>query len=193
VLDFARVGYVKKKEKQTMPIESIVDRIIILRGEKVMLDQDLAEMYGVETKQLKRAVRRNINRFPEDFMFQLTNEEHRSLRRQFGTLKRGAHSKYLPMAFTEQGVAMLSSILNSQGATEVNIAIIRTFVHLRRMISAHHDLALKLINLEEKIEDHNEQILAIFEAIKLLYEEDEKLGKKIGYIKECLMKYGKHI
>ena len=79
-----------------MPIESIVGRIIILRGEKVMLDYDLAEMYGVETKQLKRAVRRNINRFPEDFMFQLTNEEHRALRRQFGTLKRGAHSKYPP-------------------------------------------------------------------------------------------------
>ena len=120
-----------------------------------MLDHDLAEMYGVETKQLKRAVRRNINRFPEDFMFQLTNEEHRALRRQFGTLKRGAHPKDPPMPFTEQGVAMLSSILNSQRAIEVNIAIIRTFVHLRRIISAHPDLALKLINLEERIEDHD--------------------------------------
>ena len=182
-----------KKEKETMPVESIVDRIIILRGERVMLDHDLAEMYGAETKQLKRAVRRNINRFPEDFMFQLTNEEHRALRRQLGTLKRGAHSKYPPMAFTEQGVAMLSSALNSQRAIAVNIAIIRTFVHLRRMLSAHTDLAQKLIKLEEKIEVHDQQILAIFEVIKLLLEEDEKPGKKIGYIKECLAICDKHI
>jgi hypothetical protein len=182
-----------KKEKETMPMESIIDKIIILRGERVMLDHDLAEMYGLETKQLKRAVRRNINRFPEDFMFQMTGEEHRALRRQFGTLKRGAHSKYPPMAFTEQGVAMLSSVLSSQRAIEVNIAIKRTFVHLRRMISTHPDLALKLINLEDRIEDHDEQILAIFEAIDLLLEEDEKPEKKIGYIKECRTDCGKHI
>ena len=96
-----------KKTKIIIPVEAIVSKIILLRGERVMLDRDLAEMYGVETKQLKRAVRRHIDRFPNDFMFQLNNEEFRSLRRQFGTLKRGAHSKYPPMAFTEQGVAML--------------------------------------------------------------------------------------
>lgn len=182
-----------KKMNAIIPIETIVDKIIILRGERVMLDHDLAEMYAVETKQLKRAVRRNINRFPEDFMFQLTGEEHRALRRQFGTLKRGAHSKYPPMAFTEQGVAMLSSVLNSQRAIEVNIAIIRAFVQLRRMISAHTEVARKLIILEEKLEDHDQQILAIFEAINLLLGEDEKLEKKIGYIKECRTEYGKHI
>jgi hypothetical protein len=88
-----------------IPVETIASKIFFLRNEKVLIDRDLAEMYGVETKQLKRAVRRNIDRFPNDFMFQLTNEEHRSLRSQFGTLKRGAHSKYPPMAFTEQGVA----------------------------------------------------------------------------------------
>jgi len=108
-----------------VPIESIVSKIIFLRSEKVLLDLDLAQLYGVETKQLKRAVRRNIDRFPPDFMFELTKEEYDSLRYQFGTLKRGEHSKYLPMAFTEQGVAMLSSVLKSKSAIEVNIAIMR--------------------------------------------------------------------
>jgi len=101
-----------------VPLESIVSKIIFLRSEKVLLDLDLAELYGVETKQLKRAVRRNIDRFPPDFMFELAKEEYDSLRYQFGTLKRGEHSKYLPMAFTEQGVAMLSSVLKSKSAIE---------------------------------------------------------------------------
>jgi phage regulator Rha-like protein len=131
-----------------IPVETIVSKILFLRNEKVLLDRDLAEMYGVETKQLKRAVRRNIDRFPNDFMFKLTNAEHRSLRRQFGTLKRGAHSKYPPMAFTEQGVAMLSTVLNSRRAIEVNIAIMRAFVHLRKMIVSHKELAKKLKELE---------------------------------------------
>jgi phage regulator Rha-like protein len=159
--------------------------------ERVMLDSDLAEMYGVETKLLKRAVRRNIDRFPHDFMFQLTDEEYRSLRRQFGTLKRGAHSKYPPMAFTEQGVAMLSSVVNSQRAVEVNISIIRAFVQLRRMISNHTELALKLKELEERLDDHDEKVMVIFEAITQLIEEDETPKKKIGYIKEDQVKYGK--
>ena len=128
-------------------------------------------MYAVETKQLKRAVRRNIDRFPNDFMFQLSNEEYRSLRRQFGTLKRGAHSKYPPMAFTEQGVAMLSSVLNSQHAIEVNIAIMRAFVHLRKMILSHKELAKKLQEIEHHIKDHDEKIQAIFEAIQQLIPE----------------------
>ncbi len=180
-----------KKAKAIIPVESIVSKIINLRGERVMLDRDLAEMYGVETKQLKRAVRRNIDRFPNDFMFQLSNEEYRALRRQFGTLKRGAHSKYPPMAFTEQGVAMLSSVLNSQRAVEVNISIVRAFVHLRRMISTHTELAPKLKELEERLDDHDEKILVIFEAIKKLIEEDKKPKKKIGYIKERQAKYGR--
>jgi hypothetical protein len=104
-----------------VPIESIISKIVFLRDEKVILDRDLAELYGVETKQLKRAVRRNINRFPEDFMFQLSKEEYQSLRSQFDTLKRGAHAKYPPMAFTEQGVAMLSITLNSERAIQANI------------------------------------------------------------------------
>jgi hypothetical protein len=104
-----------------VPIESIVSKIVFLRGEKALLDRDLAELYGVETKQLKRAVRRHINRFPQDFMFELTKKEHGSLRFQFGTLKRGGHSKYLPMVFTEQGVAMLSSVLNSKEKKVIHI------------------------------------------------------------------------
>jgi len=176
-----------------VPIESIVSRIVFLRGEKVLLDCDLAELYDVETKQLKRAVRRHINRFSEDFMFQLTKEEYRSLRSQFGTLKRGAHSKYPPMAFTEQGVAMLSSVLNSNRAIEVNVAIMRAFVKLRETLATHKELSRKLADLEQKLGDHDEQIQAIFEAIRqLMLPPDEKGKKKIGFIvKEKQKKYGK--
>ena len=121
--------------------------------EKVILDRTLAELYGVETKQLKRAVRRNIRRFPSDFMFELTKEEYDSLRYQFGTLKRGKHSKYMPLAFTEQGVAMLSSVLNSNRAIEVNILIMRAFVRLRGMMSAHKELLRKLEEMEMKYDE----------------------------------------
>jgi phage regulator Rha-like protein len=174
-----------------VPIESIISKIVFLRNEKVILDRDLAELYGVETKQLKRAVRRNINRFPEDFMFQLSKEEYQSLRSQFGTLKRGAHAKYPPMAFTEQGVAMLSSVLNSERAIEVNVAIIRAFVHLRKMVSSHKELARKLNELEQHLQDHDEQIQAIFEAIQQLISLPENSKKKIGYVKERKASYGK--
>jgi phage regulator Rha-like protein len=175
-----------------IPVETIVSKILFLRNEKVLLDRDLAEMYGVETKQLKRAVRRNIDRFPNDFMFKLTNAEHRSLRRQFGTLKRGAHSKYPPMAFTEQGVAMLSTVLNSRRAIEVNIAIMRAFVHLRKMIVSHKELAKKLKELEHHIKDHDEKILAIFEAIQQLITLPQDSKKKIGFTtKEAQKAYGK--
>ncbi len=124
-------------------------------------------------------------------MFQLSNEEYRSVRRQFGTLKRGTHSKYPPMAFTEQGVAMLLSVLNSQRAVGVNIAIIRTFVQLRRMISTPSELDRMLKKMEERLDDHDEKILIIFEAIKKLIQDDEKPKKKIGYLKETQAKYGK--
>jgi len=175
-----------------VPIESIVNKIVFLRGEKVLLDHDLAELYGVETKQLKRAVRRHISRFPQDFMFELTKKEHDSLRYQFGTLKRGEHSKYLPMVFTEQGVAMLSSVLNSERAIEVNIAIIRAFVHLRKMIASHDELAQKLDELERHLKDHDEQIQAIFEAIHQLVASPETKKKKIGFeVKEGRAAYGR--
>lgn len=117
-----------------IPAESITSKILLIRNEKVLLDKDLAELYGVETRVLNQAVRRNIIRFPDDFMFQLTAEEYRSLRSQFVTLKRGEHSKYLPYAFTEQGVAMLLSVLNSPRAIQVNTAIMRAFVQLRKFL-----------------------------------------------------------
>jgi phage regulator Rha-like protein len=164
-----------------IPDERIEKTILLIRGQKVIIDADLAELYGVETKRLKRAVRRNINRFPKDFMFQLTKEEYRLLRSQFGTLKRGAHSKYPPMAFTEQGVAMLSSVLNSDRAIEVNIAIMRAFVQLRKTLDSHAELARKLADLEKRFESHDEQIQAIFEAIRQLMAPTDKKVKKIGF------------
>jgi phage regulator Rha-like protein len=164
-----------------VPIESIVSKILFFRGEKVLLDRDLAELYGVETKVLKQAVRRNIKRFPNDFMFELTKEESQSLRSQNVTLKRGQYSKYLPFAFTEQGVAMLSSVLNNERAIDVNIAIMRAFVQLRRMIESHDELAGKLAELERHLKDHDEQIQAIFEAIHQLIAPPEKKRRKIGF------------
>jgi hypothetical protein len=131
---------------------SIEQVILLLRGKKVILDRDLAALYGVPTKSLNRAVKRNLDRFPADFMIQLSAEEAASLRCQIGTLKRGQHFKYLPCAFTEQGVAMLSSVLRSPQAVQVNIAIMRAFVRLREPLALHRDLAHKLAELERRIE-----------------------------------------
>ncbi|MFH0773904.1 MAG: ORF6N domain-containing protein [bacterium] len=163
---------------ELIPIERIDVKILLIREQKVMLDRDLAELYGVETKMLKRAVKRNINRFPEDFMFELTKEESQSLRFHFGTLKlkRGEHSKYLPYAFTEQGVAMLSSVLNSERAILVNIQIMRAFTRLRRILASHEDL-------RKKIEEHDTQIKILFDAIKSLLAPPTKEQKKIGFVK----------
>ena len=146
-----------------------------------MLDFHLAELYGVETKVLKRAVRRNRSRFPEDFLFELLWEEYDSLRCKFGTLKRGEHTKYLPFAFTEQGVAMLSSVLRSERAIQMNIAIMRAFVKLREMISTHRELASKLDELENRIEKHDTEIHSIFEAIRQLMQPPEKSKRRIGF------------
>ncbi|MBU1912345.1 MAG: ORF6N domain-containing protein [Candidatus Omnitrophica bacterium] len=148
--------------------EVIERKIFIIRGHRVMLDRDLAKLYRVTTGNLNKAVRRNLERFPEDFMFQLTKDEENSLRFQFGSLKRGQHTKYLPYAFTEQGVAMLSSVLRSKRAAQVNIAIMRAFVKLRQILSMNKDLAYKLKELERKIEKHDVDIQAIFEAIRRL-------------------------
>ena len=172
-----------------IPVESIVSKILVVRSEKVLLDKDLAELYGVETKQLKRAVRRNINRFPKDFMFQLTEKEFDSLRSQFGTSSWGG-TRYLPMAFTEQGVAMLSTVLNSERAIAVNIAIMRAFVQLRKIMTSHRELARKLSELEEHLQDHDQQIEAIFDAIRQLMSPQERSKKRIGFeVKEPKAKY----
>ena len=149
-------------QKLVVPLEKIQSQIITIRGEKVLLDNTLADLYGVETKYLKRAVRRNSYRFPPDFMFELSREEFDSLRSQFGTLKRGEHSKYVPMVFTEQGVAMLSSVLNSRRAIEVNIMIMRAFVNLRWMVSSNKVLLKKIEEMEKK---YDKQFKIVFEAI----------------------------
>jgi len=170
-----------KKSDSVVPVERIEKAIFVIRGQKVMLDADLAELYGVKTKILKQAVRRNRKRFPSDFMFELTKEENRFLRSQNVTLEWGRYSKYLPFAFTEQGVAMLSSILNSDRAIEVNIAVMRVFVRLREMMATHKELAVKLRELEGRIQDHDEQIVAIFEAIRQLMTPPETPRKRIGF------------
>jgi hypothetical protein len=135
--------------------EKIAGLIHFIRGEKIILDADLARLYEVPTKVLKQAVRRNITRFPEDFMFQLTENEASGLRSQFVTLKRGQHLKYMPFAFSEQGVAMLSSVLNSERAIQVNIAIMRAFVQMRRFLETHRELALKIEELERTVSSHD--------------------------------------
>ena len=176
----------------TVPIESIVSKIVFIRDEKVMLDRDLAELYGVETKVLKQAVRRNIKRFPGDFMFELTKKEFENWRSQFVTSNSDKMGlRYKPMAFTEQGVAMLSSVLHSNRAIEVNIAIMRAFVQLRKMIASHDKLARKLAELEQHLESHDEQIQAVFEAIRQLMAPPAKPRKKIGFVvKEKRATYG---
>ena len=159
---------------ENIPQESIERKIHTLRGKQVMLDKDLAILYQVPTKVLNQAVKRNLNRFPEDFMFQLSREE--SSRSQSVTLNRGKNLKYLPYAFTEQGVAMLSSVLNSPVAISVNIQIIRTFVNLRRMITSRQELWLKIDEMEKKYDTHFQ---AVFKAIKLLLDRSQdKPGKR---------------
>ncbi len=168
-------------------VEIIATRILELKGKKVMLDRDLAKLYGVAAKVLNQAVKRNIKRFPEDFMFQLSWEELESLRSQFvtlnksnsGTSRRGKHIKYLPYVFTEHGVAMLSSVLNSERAIQVNILIMRAFTKLREILLTHKELAAKIEALEKKYAEHDETIKDIFEAIKQLLEPPLVKEKKV--------------
>lgn len=145
-----------------------------------MLDRDLAELYGTPNKVLIQAVKRNIERFPEDFMFQLTNEEFKKLRSQFVTSNRGGR-RYFPYVFTEQGVAMLSSVLNSQRAIFVNIQIMRTFAKLREILSSHKDLRLKIEAMEKK---YDQQFQVVFKAIKALIEEPPRKIGRIGFVRE---------
>lgn len=160
--------------------EAIEKKIFLLRGQKVMLDFHLAKLYGVETKAFKRSVKRNRERFPDDFMFQLDNQEVTNLRCQFGTSSWGG-TRYLPYAFTEQGVAMLSSVLQSKRAIHVNIAIMRAFAKIKQMLFYHQELSEKLKQVEEKIEKHDKEITSIFEAIRQLMAVPEKPKRRIGF------------
>lgn len=155
---------------RVMPVEVIATRILEIRGKKVMLDKDLAVLYGVKTKRLNEQVSRNKKRFPTDFMFQLTPAEKEQVVAICDHLKDLKFSYQLPYAFTEQGVAMLSSVLNSERAIKVNIQIMRAFVKLKELLLTHKDLAIKIDALERKYDDHDQKIKAIFEAIKKLLE-----------------------
>jgi hypothetical protein len=159
----------------------IEQAILLIRGQRVMLDRDLAVMYGVATGNLNKAVRRNLSRFPGDFMFQLTADEADSLRFQIGSLQKGLHFKYLPLVFTQEGVAMLSGVLKSPRAEQVNIAIMRAFVRLRETLSLHKELTHKLCELERKIENHDESIRTLFEAIHQLMLPPKQPRKEIGF------------
>jgi hypothetical protein len=173
---------------QELSIDFIKTRIFVIRGRKVMLDKDLAELYGVVTSQLTRQVRRNIGRFPHDFMILLTHEEFNNLICQIGTSSWGGTRK-MPLAFTEQGIAMLSGVLNSKRAIQVNIAIMRAFVQIREMLLTHKELASKIETLElkyknhdMKLADHDAHIAAIFEAIKqLVMPLSEPDKRRIGF------------
>lgn len=165
-------------KQSIVPIERIKQKIILIRNQKVMLDADLAKLYGVETKVLLQAVKRNLERFPEDFMFQINKEEFNVLRSQFVTSKGQGGRRYLPYTFTKQGVAMLSNVLRSKQAIEVNIAIMRAFVRLRRLMATHKDLARKLEEMEKK---YNTKFKIVFEAIHQLMASPEKPHRPIGF------------
>ncbi len=181
----------KNQIKNLIPVDRIESKILYIRGQKVMIDRDLASLYGVEAKVLNQAVKRNIERFPDDFMFQLSKIETNILvsqnmiltsRSQFVTLKmaRGKNIKYLPYAFTEQGIAMLSSVLKSQRAVEVNIAIMRIFVKIRQFISTYEGLALKIAEIEKKFDIKICKIMNIID--KLIGEKEEKkIKNEIGF------------
>jgi hypothetical protein len=169
--------------------KTITDKLYLFRGQQVMLDSNLAKLYGVETKVLNQAVKRNIERFPGDFMFQLSQTEAESglrSRSQFVTLKKGQNIKYLPYVFTEQGVAMISSVLKSKQAIKINIQIMRAFVEIRSLISHNSEIRLKLKELEEKftgkLKEHDDSIQILFMSLQELLEQDNKKKKrKIGF------------
>src|SRR6478736_5456983 len=167
--------------KEIIPIERVVQSIRWFRGQKVLLDSDLAALYGVTTGNLNKAVARNRARFPSDFCFRLRRDETKSLIFQFGISKSRGGRRHLPYVFTEQGVAMLSSVLNSERAVKVNIAIMRAFVKLREALDTNRELARKFAELERRVGKHDEEIAAILEAIRQLMAPSEKPRREIGF------------
>ena len=175
--------------KKVVPQEVIERKVLLIRGQKVMLDKDLAQLYGVTTGNLNKVVNRNLERFPNDFMFRLTKEEFKNLIFHFGTsnlvsqnvISSWGGTRKLPYAFTEQGVSMLSSVLHSKQAVLVNVAIMRAFVKFREILSTHKELAYKLSQLERKIEKHDGEIKAIFDAIRQLMAPPKERYRRIGF------------
>lgn len=161
--------------------QAVHEMIFVLRNQKVMLDRDLAQLYGVSTKRLNEQVKRNIKRFPPDFMFRLTAAELEQLVAKCDRLKALKHSSVTPHAFTEHGVAMLSSVLNSERAVQVNIVVIRAFIRMREMLNIHKELAANLKNLEGKVDKQDREIQAIFRAIQQLVMQPDKPKSRIGF------------
>ena len=179
-------------KKNGEPAASLAGLILLVRGQRVMLSTDLARLYGVAPKVLVQAVKRNAGRFPSDFMFQLEAQEVTASRSQIVTLKRGHNVKYRPYAFTEQGVAMLSSVLRSERAIEINVAIMRAFVKLREALMANVQLSAKLAELENKIASHDEHIRALFDAVRELMTPPDPPPKQIGFgVREGRVSYGR--
>jgi hypothetical protein len=172
-----------KTSVPAIPALTVASKICFIHGKRVMLDADLASLYGVKTKVLNLAVRRNLERFPDDFMFQLSQEEAESLRFQFETSKKGRGGRrYLPYAFTQEGVAMLSSVLNSPRAVQANILIMRAFIKLREMVATNELIRQKIEELERKYQKHDNQFKAVFEALRELLEPAKSPKKKpIGF------------
>lgn len=172
-------------KKQTLAILSddiVVNKIYVIRNQKVMLDSDLAELYGVETKVLNQSIKRNAERFPEDFMFQLSESEWQSLRSQFVTSKIGRGGRtYLPNVFTEHGVLMLSSILNSSQAIQVNIQIVRIFTRLRNLLSEHTELKLEIADIKKHLQNHDKNIELVFSYLDKLIDKENQPRKRIGF------------
>jgi hypothetical protein len=168
-------------ESTIVPAETIASSIIVMRGQKVILDTDLASLYGVETKVFNQAVRRNLDRFPADFMFQLTPDEAGSLRSQFVTSNQRGGRRYTPFAFTEHGAVMAATILNSPRAVEFSVYVVRAFVKLRSIFAAHEELADRLDELEGRVDGHDKSITLLIEAIRQLALPPETSDRKIGF------------
>jgi hypothetical protein len=170
-------------KKSPINLNAIASGIYLIRGKKVMLDRDLAVLYGVSTEHLKRQVRRNLNRFPEDFMFELSREETENWRCQFGISNSGYKMglRHAPFAFTEHGILMLSSVLKSEKAAQINIAIMRVFLRLREMIMTHKDLALRLERIDRTVGDHEEKIRKIYRIVTKFFTAEKKPKRRIGF------------
>jgi len=180
------------KQMALIPTEKIERAILMIRRQKVMLDADLAQVYGVSTKRLNEQVKRNRDRFPADFMFQLTNQEKTEVVANCDHLSRLKFSPGRPYAFTEHGAIMAASVLNSQRAIQVSVFVVRAFIRLREMVSTHRELSRRLVELEKRLESHDEQIQLILKAIKQLMASPEKPTKRIGFqIREKRSPYGK--
>jgi hypothetical protein len=170
----------KSIKAQIIPDELVINKIYLIRGKKVMLDEDLAELYQVETKRLNEQVRRNIARFPKDFMFRLTRKEFENLKSQIATSSWGGRRK-LPLAFSEQGVSMLSGVLNSETAIRVHVQIIRVFAKMKELLLTHKDILLQLEKIEKKLSGHDEDIQLIFQYLKKLLNPPQSPPRKIGF------------